>query len=132
MRRERVAEQVHHELSQIIQHDVRDPRIGWVTVTRVEMSPDLCYAKVYISVLGDDQAERTSISVLERAKPFLRRELGRRVRLRQTPELQLRLDHSIEHSQRIMDLLKETEIPPADEGSDGGCTGDRGEEGQQR
>ncbi len=119
MRRERVAEQVRQELSQIIQQEMNDPRIGWATVTRVEMSPDLCYAKVYVSVLGEPEAVGQSIDVLRRASSFLRTELGRRVRLRQIPELQFKEDHSLEHSQRIMEVLKETEIPPADESEAG-------------
>ena len=108
LRRERVTELVHHELGDIIQREVRDPRLGWVTVTRVEMSPDLRYARVFVSVLGgDEQAHRHSLTVLERAGAFIRTELGRRIRLRMTPELQFKLDHSLEHSQRIMDLLRE-------------------------
>ncbi len=113
-----MAEQVRQELSQILQHEMNDPRIGWVTITRVQMSSDLCYAKVFISVLGDDAKDvRRSIAVLERASSFLRAELGRRVRLRMIPELQFKEDHSIEHSQRIMDLLKATKIPPDEDDS---------------
>lgn len=114
VRRERVAEQVHQELSQIIQRHLRDPRLGWATVTRVDMSPDLCYAKVFISVFGETAAQEASLGVLEKAAPFLRGELGRRIRLRQTPELQFRLDHSLEHSQRVQELLNELDIPPAE------------------
>ncbi len=107
LRRERVTELIHHELGDIIQREVRDPRLGWVTVTRVEMSSDLCYAKVFISILGgDERAQQHSLRILERAGAFIRTELGRRIRLRQTPELQFKLDHSLEHSQRVMDLLR--------------------------
>jgi ribosome-binding factor A len=119
LRRERVAEQLRHELSDIIQHDMNDPRIGWVTLTRVEMSPDLCYAKVFVSVLGEEQVRSASLAVLKRAAAFLRSELGRRVRLRQVPELQFKEDHSLEHSQRIMDLLRTTDIPREDAGEGG-------------
>jgi ribosome-binding factor A len=113
LRRERVTEQVHHELGDIIQKEIRDPRLGWVTVTRVEMSPDLCYAKVFVSVLDpDENARRRSLRVLERAGAFIRTELSRRVRLRQSPELHFKLDRSLEHSQRVMDILKQIEIPP--------------------
>lgn len=114
LRRERVTELVHHELSDIIQREVRDPRLGWVTVTRVEMSPDLCYAKVFVSVLGgDERAHRQSLRILERAGAFIRTELGRRIRLRQTPELHFKLDHSLEHSQRVMEILNEISAAPA-------------------
>lgn len=112
IRRERVAEQVHQELSQIIQRHIRDPRLGWATVTRVAMSPDLCYAKIFISVFGEPAAQEASLHILERAAPFLRGELGRRIRLRQTPELQFHLDRTLEHSQRINALLNELDIPP--------------------
>jgi len=112
LRRDRVGEQIHHEISDIIQQEIRDPRLGWVTVTRVEMSPDLCVAKVFVSIYGDDTKQSESIKVLDRAASFIRSELGRRVRLRLTPEVHFKLDRSLEHSQRIMDILRDTEIPP--------------------
>ncbi len=131
LRRERVTELVHHELGDIIQREVRDPRLGWVTVTRVEMSPDLCHAKVFVSVLGgDDRAQRQSLRILERAGAFIRTELGRRIRLRQTPELHFKLDHSIEHSQRVMEILNEIGAAPASEAgaADGGAEAADGSE----
>jgi ribosome-binding factor A len=114
MRRERVAEQLHHELSDILQNGVNDPRKGWVTVVRVEMSPDLTVAKAFVSIYGDERAKRESLRVLERAGHFVRAEIGRRIRLRQTPEIRFLLDESIEHSQRIQDILRDTPIPPLD------------------
>ncbi len=127
VRRERVAEQIHKELGILIQSEVRDPRLGWSTVTHVEMSPDLAYAKVYVSVLGDEAVQKTSLQVLHRARSFLRGQLGRRVRLRTVPELQFRLDHGFEHSQRIMDILN-AEREAGDTGDAGG-TGDAGDAG---
>jgi ribosome-binding factor A len=115
MRRERVAEQLHHELSDILQNEVNDPRKGWLTVVRVEMSPDLGYAKAFVSIYGDDRVKRETLHVLEHAGRFIRTEIGRRIRLRQTPEIHFELDESIEHSQRIHDILKQTPIPPAEE-----------------
>lgn len=122
VRRERVAEQMRQELSDVIQREIRDPRKGWVTVTRVEMSPDLHYAKVFVSVYGDEEAQQVTMKVLTRAASFIRGVIGRRVRLRQTPELRFFLDDSIKQSQRILDLLRETDIPPDD--------GDEAEAGQ--
>jgi len=122
VRRERVAEQMRQELSDVIQLEIRDPRKGWVTVTRVEMSPDLHYAKVFVSVYGDEEAQQVTMKVLKRAASFIRGVIGRRVRLRQTPELRFFLDDSIKQSQRILDLLRETDIPPDD--------GDEAEAGQ--
>jgi len=112
MRRERVAEQILHELGDIVQNGIHDPRKGWVTVVRVEMSPDLCYARAFVSVYGDEEAKRAALAVLERAARFVRGEIGRRVRLRQTPEITFLLDQSIEQGQRIQDILRETPIPP--------------------
>ena len=114
VRRERVAEQLHHELSDILQNEINDPRKGWVTVVRVEMSPDLTVAKAFVSIYGDERAKRESLRVLERAGHFVRSEIGRRIRLRQTPEIRFVLDESIEHSQRIQDILRDTPIPPPD------------------
>jgi ribosome-binding factor A len=116
LRRERVAEQIRAELSDILQRELRDPRMGWITVTRVEMSPDLCYAKVFVSIYGPETDRAASLGVLEHAAGFLRGELGRRIRLRQTPELQFRVDDSLEATQRIHDILKNTTIPPETKG----------------
>lgn len=119
VRRQRVGEQIRAELSDVIQHELRDPRRGWITVTHVEMSPDLRHARVRISVLGDDAAKETSLKILQRAAGFLRGAVGKRVHLREVPELQFVLDESIEHSQRILDLLRQTEIPAETETPDG-------------
>jgi ribosome-binding factor A len=112
LRRERVAEQIREVLSDIVQHELNDPRMGWVTITRVEMSPDLSSAKVFVSIYGPEREQTASLKVLEHALGFIRAELGRRIRLRQTPELHFRPDDSIQQSQRIHDLLKRTPIPP--------------------
>lgn len=112
LRRDRVAEQIHHEISEIIQQQISDPRLGWVTVTRVEMSSDLSVAKVFVSVFGKDADPKVSMEVLDHAARYIRTELGRRVRLRLTPEVHFKLDRSLEHSQRIMEILRDTEIPP--------------------
>jgi len=118
IRRERVAEQIRDELSDIVQNDLRDPRKGWLTILRVAMSPDLNYARVYVSVLGSASEKEAALDVLQRAARFLRAELGRRVRLRQTPELRFELDESIEQGLRIQEILNETEIPPENGGED--------------
>ena len=114
LRRERVAAQIRTVLSDIVQHHIRDPRLGWATITRVEMSSDLCYAKVFISVYGDEQARKRTFDVLEHALGFIRRELARRVRLRQAPEIHFRPDESIEQSQRVGEILRGIEIRPAE------------------
>ncbi|SFS59749.1 30S ribosome-binding factor RbfA [Marininema halotolerans] len=107
IRASRVGEQIKKELSQVLQQEMKDPRIGFVTVTAVEMSGDLQQAKVFISVYGDDEKKKESLEGLEKAKGFLRSELGRRIQLRHTPELVFKFDGSIEHGNHISKLLEE-------------------------
>ncbi|OYD09483.1 30S ribosome-binding factor RbfA [Paludifilum halophilum] len=107
IRASRVGEQVKKELSFVLQHEMKDPRIGFVTITAVEMSGDLQQAKVFISVLGDEQQKSQTLEGLAKAKGFLRTEIGRRIQLRHTPELIFKFDESIEHGQHISKLLEE-------------------------
>jgi ribosome-binding factor A len=96
---------MQEEISDIIRNRMRDPRIGFVSVTEVEMSPDYKQAKVYISVLGDEDCKKETQAGLESAAGFVRSELGRRIRLRHTPEIVFCLDSSIERGVRISELL---------------------------
>ncbi len=107
IRASRVGEQIKKELSQIIQQELKDPRIGFVTVTAVEMSGDLAQAKVYVSIMGDKEQQDSTLEGLEKARGFIRSELGSRVPLRYTPELIFKLDQSLEHGQHISKLLEE-------------------------
>jgi ribosome-binding factor A len=102
----RVGEQIKKELSLIIQTEIKDPRIGFITVTGVEVTNDLSQAKVYLSVLGTDQQKEDTLKALAKGSGFIRSELGRRVRLRHTPELIFKFDTSIEYGSRIEDLLR--------------------------
>jgi len=106
-RPERVADQLRSELAQILARDVHDPGIGFVTLTRVQVSPDLQLARVYYTALGDEAARRSTMRALERATPFLRRQIGSRLRLRRTPELKFFFDESIAGHDRIEQLLNE-------------------------
>lgn len=106
-RADRVSDELQRELSDIILRQMRDPRIGYVTVTGVEVSKDIRYAKVYVSVLGDAEARATTMDGLTRATGFIRTELGRRLRLRHVPEILFRYDESIEHGAHIDQLLRE-------------------------
>lgn len=90
IRATRVGEQMKKELSDIIGRKLKDPRIGFVTVTDVRVTGDLQQAKVYISVLGDDEQRENTLKALEKAKGFIRSEIGQRIRLRKTPEICLR------------------------------------------
>jgi ribosome-binding factor A len=101
----RVGEQIKKELGQIIQQEIKDPRIGFVTITAVEMSGDLQQAKVYVSILGSQTEKDESIKALEKAKGFIRSEVGRRVQLRHVPEIHFSVDHSLDHSDQITRLL---------------------------
>ncbi|MGC8874725.1 MAG: 30S ribosome-binding factor RbfA [Chloroflexia bacterium] len=104
-----VASLILQELSLLLQRETKDPGIGFVTLTDVEVSPDLRAARVYFSVLGDEQAVRESQQALERASGFLRHELAQRLTLRFVPELHFVRDRSIERGQRIRELLREIE-----------------------
>src|SRR5690606_18575508 len=106
-RTERLREEIKKEASDIIQRRMKDPRIGFTTVTDVEISPDLRLVKIYVSVLGDEESRERTVEGLERARGFVRTELGRRIRLRHTPEIQFVYDESIERGTRVMQLLNE-------------------------
>ena len=103
----RVGEQIREDLTELITREVHDPGIGFITITRVDVTPDLQQARVHYTSLGDDRARRETRRALERAGPFLRRQLGRRLRLRRVPELQFFYDESIERHDRIERILQE-------------------------
>lgn len=107
IRPQRVAEALRVELSRLIQQELKDPRLGFVSIVSVEMSNDLRHAKIYVSVYGDEQAEQASLEALRSAQGFLRREVTQRLRLRLAPELQFIADPSIEHGAHISALLRE-------------------------
>ncbi len=104
-RPERVGEQIRKELAVILAREVHDPGIGFVTLTRTKVSPDLTLVRVYYTLIGDDKAKRATQQALERATPFLRRQIGGRVRLRRVPEIRFEFDRSVEHQDRIEQLL---------------------------
>ncbi|MCM2533419.1 30S ribosome-binding factor RbfA [Neobacillus pocheonensis] len=104
-RANRVGEQMKKELGDIISRKIKDPRIGFVTVTDVEVTGDLQQAKVYISVLGDDEQKENTLKGLAKAKGFIRTEIGNRIRLRKTPEIIFEFDESIDYGNRIENLL---------------------------
>jgi len=106
-RMKRVNEACKEALGEILQEKVKDPRIGFVTVTGVEVTPDLHQAKVWLSVMGSEEEVQTAMRVLDKARGFMRKELGSRVRMRYTPELKLFLDQGPEVSERIQDILHE-------------------------
>jgi ribosome-binding factor A len=104
-RPDRVGEEIRHELATLLSREVHDPGIGFVTLTRVKVSPDLLLARVFYTMMGDERAHQTTAEALERATPFLRRQIGARVRLRRVPELRFEFDKSVEHQDRIERIL---------------------------
>ncbi len=102
---ERLAEAVKQEVSKIILYGLKDPRISFVTVTHVEISPDLRRAKVYISIMGDESAQRKTLRGLEHAKGFIQTELGANLKMRYTPHLSFFLDESIKRSMHISKII---------------------------
>ena len=106
-RPDRVADQIRSELASLLSRDVHDPGIGFVTLTKVHVSPDLQLARVSYTVLGDEKSRAASAQALERAAPFLRRQLGSRLRLRRTPELRFLYDEAVAGQDRIEQILNE-------------------------
>ena len=107
-RPDRVGDQIRQELSDLLSRGVvHDPGIGFITLTRVKMSPDLQLARVFYTMMGDQAARRETAAALERATPFLRRHIGGRLRLRRVPELEFRFDESVAHQDRIEQVLRD-------------------------
>ncbi len=106
-RPERIADQIRSELAQLLAREVHDPGVGFLTLTQVKVTSDLQLARVYYTSLGDDKAQRESAKALKRAAPFLRRQLGQRLRLRRVPELDFFYDESIARQDRIEQILQE-------------------------
>ena len=105
LRVEKVQELMKQEISQIILRELKDPRIGFVTVTSVECTGDLREAKVYVSLMGNESQVKACWSGLNSSLGFIRREIGKRIRLRVTPELSFALDKSLDYSAHIQELL---------------------------
>jgi ribosome-binding factor A len=103
----RVAEQIKKEVSQLIQNELKDPRVGFITVTDVEVTGDLQEATIYISILGNESQKQDSLEGLKKAEGFIRREVGKRIRLRHTPEISFVFDGSIEYGNKIEKILSQ-------------------------
>ena len=121
----RVGEQIREDLTELLVREVHDPGIGFLTITRVQVTADLQNARVYYTTLGDAPARKQTSRALDRATPFLRRQLGRRLRLKRVPEIQFHFDENIERLDRVERILQELkseraerdEIPSADQGT---------------
>lgn len=106
-RTQQVGEFLREEVDDIIRREVDDPRIGFFSITRVEVPPDLRSARVFISVLGTDEERTATLAALRSAAGFIRRHLKPRLRMRQIPELEFRDDRSMEHAERIGQVLRQ-------------------------
>ncbi|MDC9729018.1 MAG: 30S ribosome-binding factor RbfA [Methyloprofundus sp.] len=115
-RSSRVASQMQKELAIILQQGVKDPRIGFVTVNDIELSKDLSSAKVYVTVLGsDEEGRKKNVKYLNDAVPYIRSEVGKRMRLRCVPYLKFLYDQSFENGMRVSELLMDDDQPSASE-----------------
>jgi ribosome-binding factor A len=108
-RTDRIDQLLREEIGAILTKDVQDPRIGFVTVTEVDTAPDLSTARVWVSVIGQPEERQRALRALEHAMPFVRRELGSRLRLRRIPELHVRSDDTAQRGTRVLRLLAELE-----------------------
>ncbi|OPX86227.1 MAG: Ribosome-binding factor A [Pelotomaculum sp. PtaB.Bin104] len=108
-RPERLAEAIKKEVSDMLREEIKDPRIGFVSITAVKVSKDLRYAEIYASILGEPADQKASIKALTGAQGFIRCELGRRIRLRYTPELTFKLDQSIGRGAQLIKLIEEVQ-----------------------
>lgn len=112
---EKIQEFIQQELSKLILNGLKDPRIGFVTVTAVEVTGDLRSAKVYVSLMGSDEQKKASWEGLQNSLGFLRTEIGRRLGIRHTPELSLHKDNSLDNSDHINKLLNQLHKPEREE-----------------
>ena len=117
-RAQRVGDLIKEEISRIIQYELKDPGIGFVTLTQAKLSDDLRHARIFYSVLGDEQAKKESSSALRRACGFIQHEIGRRLRLKYTPEIHFLFDPSVEygaHIEMLIEKMHQSEGPTKDD-----------------
>ncbi len=113
-RTDRLDSQIRQELMDLIQREMRDPRLGFATITRVQTARDLGHARVWVSVLGSDLERERTLGALRVATPWLRRRLGERLSLRHVPELSVREDDSIASGDRVLRIMKELDEASSD------------------
>jgi ribosome-binding factor A len=113
-RQDQLGEVIGQELSDLMRTRMKDPRLGFASITGVELSQDLSHAKVFVSVMGDAEEQRASKKALDSATGFLRRELAQRLSIRHVPELEFRLDDSIARGVHVLNLINKVsaELPP--------------------
>jgi ribosome-binding factor A len=118
VKQERMNERMRAILSELLLREISDPRLQSVTVTEVSLDGELMYADVYVNALGDESRRVDVMQGLDRAKGFLRRELGKQIRTRNTPELKFHWDTTLEHGERINQILDNLDIPAGEDDTD--------------
>ena len=114
IKQDRVADQIRTILSELFLREVSDPRLQGLTITEVKIDRELMYADIYVNALGDESRHDEVMEGLERANGFLRREVGKHVRLRNTPVLHFHWDETLERAERINQIIAGLDIPPVD------------------
>jgi ribosome-binding factor A len=117
-RTERLGEEIREEVARMIASELKDPRIGFVTVTRVDLAPDLRNARIHVGVLGDAAQRDKTLAGLRQASGFVRRAVGQRLRLRHAPELTFHYDEGLDAAERVARLLDEARITGSQAGDD--------------
>ncbi|MEN3338799.1 MAG: ribosome-binding factor [Acidobacteriota bacterium] len=126
-RASRVGDQIRAELAELLTREVHDPGIGFLTITHVKVSPDLQQARVFYTTIGDPKSRKDSARALQRATPFLRRHVGRRLQLKRVPELTWMFDESIEKNDRIEQILQGLNSEPKAEAAGPSSDTDNGD-----
>lgn len=108
-RQQRVAGEIKRRASQFIREELKDPRLGFLTITDVEVNSDLTHARLFVSVMGDEAEQRNTMEALRRARGLVKRDIGDWLRLRTVPEITFEEDHSIERGTRILQLIRDLE-----------------------
>src|SRR3954453_21623366 len=108
-RQQRVAEEIQRRASTLIREELKDPRLGFLTITSVDINSDLTHALIYVSVLGSEEEQQQTMEALRRAKGLIKRDIGDWLRIRTVPEINFKLDHSLERGARILQLMKTLE-----------------------
>ena len=122
-RPERVQEALRQEISKIVQNEIKDPRLGFITITAVDLTRDLRFARVYFSVLGEEKDKKLALKGLKSAKGHIKGLLSDRIKLKFMPELEFKIDESFEHTKRVFDILDKIKKERHD------AEGDRGDQG---
>lgn len=104
-RPEKVQEALRQEVSKIVQMELKDPRLGFLTITKVDLTRDLRYARIYFSVLGDEKAKKNALYGLRSAKGFIKNLISEKVKLKFMPEIEFKIDDTLEHTQKIFNLI---------------------------